>query len=72
MKWIVVVLFGFLQFSQANAVESYNIPPYIRFALDREGSSSPLVYYFSPPDTAQDYPILLLCEGSSSKGALSV
>lgn len=50
--------------------EEYNIPPSIRFTLDREGSTSPLVYYFSPPDTAQNYPILLLCEGSSNKGDL--
>ena len=46
---------------------TYNIRPSVRFTLDREGSASPLVYYFSKPDAAQDYPILVLCEGSSSK-----
>ena len=70
MKWIVAILFAFIQLSKASAAESYNIPSSIRFTLDRDGSASPLVYYFSIPDTAQDYPILLLCEGSSSKGDL--
>lgn len=70
MKWILAVLFGFIHFSQAGAIESYDIPSSIRFTLDREGSSSPLVYYFGQPDPPDSYPILFLCEGSSSKGAL--
>lgn len=38
-----------------------------RFTLERKESSSPLVYYFSIPDT-QSYPILVLCDGSEVQG----
>ena len=62
MKWIVFFLFGLIC-----TVESYEIPSSIRFTLDREESSSPLVYYFSPLEATQNYPIVILCEGSSSK-----
>ncbi|MBA3239485.1 MAG: hypothetical protein H0T62_14240 [Parachlamydiaceae bacterium] len=57
-----------LSFSTSLKAEEYNIPSSIRFTIEREENALPIVYYFSPPDTAQDYPILLLCEGSSSKG----
>lgn len=49
--------------------EEYNISPSIRFTIDREENVLPIVYYFSPPDAInREYPILVLCEGSSSKG----
>lgn len=53
-------------FVEAN---QYNIPPAIRFTIERE-EGTPIVYYFTPPDISSDdsYPILILCEGSSSKG----
>lgn len=57
-----------LTFFMSLKADEYNIPPSIRFTIDREENALPIVYYFTPPDAAQDYPILLLCEGSSSKG----
>lgn len=48
-------------------VEEYDAST--RFTLEKENSTSPIVYYFSTPDTAdKPYPILVLCEGSTSKG----
>ena len=44
----------------------YDIPPEVRFTLNREEGSSPIVYYFSKPKEAETYPILILCEGSSN------
>jgi pimeloyl-ACP methyl ester carboxylesterase len=58
-----------LSFLHVLNCDEYNIPPSIRFTIEREESASPIVYYFSPPDTySRGYPILILCEGSSSKG----
>lgn len=56
-------------FSQAKAAE-YDIPPSIRFTLDREECSTPIIYYFSTPDAApgKTYPIFIICDGSVSKG----
>ncbi len=52
---------------QVNAAE-YDIPPSIRFTLDREESPSPIVYYFSSPDASETtYPIFIICDGSESK-----
>jgi pimeloyl-ACP methyl ester carboxylesterase len=49
----------------------YTIPVNIRFTLERECCFPPIVYYFTKPDiTNKTYPILILCEGSSSKGEL--
>lgn len=49
--------------------DQYNIPSSIRFTLERENNESPIVYYFSHPEAIdKSYPILVLCEGSSSKG----
>ncbi len=56
-------------FSQVDAAE-YDIPPSIRFTLERRESSSPIVYYFSPPDAYdKTYPIFLICDGSERKGS---
>ncbi len=63
----------FIQFFPLSipASEAYDIPPSIRFTLDRANSRSPLVYYFSQPKMLdKTYPILVLCEGSSGKGHL--
>lgn len=71
MKLGFKILFVFFVFGVVNAqADEYNIPPSIRFTLARSGATSPLVYYFSPPDAVESYPILFLCEGSSSKGSL--
>jgi len=47
----------------------YNIPPSIRFTIERENNNeSSIVYYFSSPNAVDEsYPILVLCEGSTSK-----
>lgn len=60
---LLLTLFGSLSLSASNFI----IPPSIRFALEREGSDTPLVYYFDQPD-AENYPILILCEGSNMRG----
>lgn len=53
-----------------DAVE-YDIPSSIRFTCDRKDTSSEIVYYFKKPVISTDnYPILILCEGSSLKGDL--
>lgn len=70
MKRIILILLFIISLGSIANAANYDISPPIRFTLDREESISPLVYYFSPPHTAQDYPILVLCEGSSSKGNL--
>lgn len=64
-------LFLFLSiFSDCKAAE-YDIPPSIRFTCSREDTPSEIVYYFKKPMVSVDnYPILILCEGSSSKGGL--
>jgi hypothetical protein len=50
----------------------FEIPPSIRFTLDREPSTSPIIYYFSKPDLIDtSYPILIICDGSLSKGNLT-
>ncbi len=55
-------------FVQIDATE-YDIPQSIRFTLEREESSSSIVYYFSPPDAIEKpYPIFIICDGSESKG----
>lgn len=55
-------------FVQIDATE-YDIPQSIRFTLEREESSSPIVYYFSQPDAIEKpYPIFIICDGSESKG----
>ena len=67
----ILFFFCFLGSIGLQAAE-YNIPPSIRFALDRPGTESSLVYYFSKPDSIDHaYPILILCEGSASKGDLT-
>ncbi|MBA2726896.1 MAG: hypothetical protein H0U49_01820, partial [Parachlamydiaceae bacterium] len=58
-----------LTFSSSLKADEYNIPPSICFTIDGEENALPIVYYFSNPDTIdRTYPILILCEGSSSKG----
>lgn len=40
----------------------------IRYSVERDQSSCPIVYYFAPPIEARNsYPILLLCDGSLQK-----
>jgi alpha-beta hydrolase superfamily lysophospholipase len=57
-------------FSDCKAAE-YDIPSSIRFTCDRQDTSSEIVYYFKKPVISTDnYPILILCEGSSLKGDL--
>lgn len=60
-------VFGFFGTLCAQADE-YNIPSSIRFTLNRPETDFPIVYYFSKP--AGTYPILILCDGSDSKGNL--
>lgn len=64
-----LLLFIIAVFSQIEATE-YDITPSIRFTLEREESSSPIIYYFSTPDGASKaYPIFIICDGSESKGS---
>jgi pimeloyl-ACP methyl ester carboxylesterase len=68
-RWIACFFVIIAIYVQANAAE-YDIHPSIRFTLERKESSSPIVYYFSLPDVAeQSYPILIICDGSESKGS---
>lgn len=68
-RWIAYFFVIIATCVQSNAA-GYDIPPSIRFTLEREDSSSPIVYYFSLPDAAeQPYPILIMCDGSESKGS---
>ena len=70
--YVFIIFFSFLlTFSISLKAEKYDIPSSIRFTAQREENASPIVYYFSPPTTInKTYPILILCEGSSSKGDL--
>lgn len=68
-RWIACLLAIIVICAQAHEA-GYNIPPSIRFTLEREKSSSPIVYYFSPPDAVdKPYPILIICDGSESFGS---
>jgi hypothetical protein len=61
---LFVLIFGRCQM---NATE-YNIPPSIRYSLDREESSSPIIYYFFEPNNSlKTYPIFIICDGSDIK-----
>lgn len=65
----LISLFFIVICALANAAE-YDIPPSIRFTLEREESFPPIVYYFSPPDTSnKPFPIFIICDGSESKGS---
>lgn len=67
MARFVFLLFGVLRIAGLWAAE-YDIPAALRFTLERGEGDSPIVYYFSVPETTDEsYPILLLCEGSSSE-----
>ena len=69
--FIFSILCTFYWNAKAEAAD-YNIPPSIRFTLDREPRTSPIVYYFSKPDPIQTpYPILIICDGSLSKNNLT-
>lgn len=74
MTGIFSMLFGVLWLFCGEiqaVVASPDISSSLRFTLDRQPGASPLVYYFSSPDCADRvYPILVLCEGSSSRGNL--
>lgn len=51
---------------------NYEIPPEIRFTCSRENSASEIVYYFNKPSISPDnYPILILCDGSSNEENLT-
>lgn len=71
MKRFALLLLIIVAFSQAQATE-YDIPPSLRFTLEREDSAPPLIYYFSTPEgAAKTYPIFIICDGSESKGSES-
>ncbi|MEI8366164.1 MAG: hypothetical protein WCF65_07070 [Parachlamydiaceae bacterium] len=65
----LLIFFGaLLVFPLSAKAAQYNIPSSIRFTIERENNEPPIVYYFSHPDVIdKSYPILVLCEGSSSK-----
>lgn len=64
-SWIVLGLF-FPMWVEAANYEKYAAA---RYTVDRGERESPIVYYFTPPEhETSSYPILVLCEGSSSKG----
>lgn len=66
---LLVFVGALLVFPLSAKADQYNIPPSIRFTVERENNESSIVYYFSPPDSIdKSYPILVLCEGSTSKG----
>lgn len=48
-RLLALLLLIIAAFSQSEAAE-YDIPPSIRFTLDREEGFTPIIYYFSTPD----------------------
>ncbi len=65
--FFVFIAFVVLFELKADAV-NWDIPSHVRIELARERGASPLVYYFSKPELAEKpYPILILCDGSTSK-----
>ena len=69
--FFLTLLIGILFVGNAIEAVDYDIPPSIRFTSSREDASSEIVYYFKKPvGSLENYPILILCEGSSSKGGL--
>lgn len=64
-------LIGISYISHPVQAAEYDIPSSIRFTCDRKDTASEIVYYFKKPViSAENYPILILCEGSSLKGDL--
>lgn len=63
------LVFSFLPFFFCFVeADQHTIPSSMRFTIEREEGALPIVYYFTPPDVnSESYPILVLCEGSSSK-----
>jgi hypothetical protein len=71
MKHIIFYLVAIISLGLNIEAAGYDISPSLRFTLERENRASPLVYYFTSPDVSnQSYPILVLCDGSDSKGNL--
>lgn len=65
--WISLLALSSL-FVPIDAAER-DIPQSIRFTLEREESSFPIVYYFSLPDVIdKPYPIFIICDGSEVRG----
>jgi pimeloyl-ACP methyl ester carboxylesterase len=64
MKGLMIFVFAVISvWGQVEANAS------LRFALEREEGSSPIIYYFSPPEVFEDtYPIFIICDGSESIG----
>ncbi len=68
-KFLITILI-LIFFIDCKATE-YDIPLSIRFTCHRENASSEIVYYFKSPDLNPNYPILILCGGSSSKESIA-
>jgi hypothetical protein len=68
-KKLLVLISLLLIFPTFLKATEYNIPPSIRFTIERGENATPIVYYFSRPENINKaYPILVLCDGSTSKG----
>jgi hypothetical protein len=66
---LLIFVGALLAFPLSAKAGQYNIPPSIRFTIERENNDPPIVYYFSSPNAIDEsYPILVLCEGSTGKG----
>jgi len=59
------------KFTSSNQLPTYSIPQSARFTAPRlNAQEPPIIYYFSRPK-AEEYPIALLCTGSSSEDSIS-
>ena len=66
----IYTLLLFAQYCDCNGTE-YEIPSSLRFTCSRGDVDSEIVYYYKKPaETVESFPILILCDGSSTKGAL--
>lgn len=73
MKWIRAILLSITTVCSHVHANEPGIPHPNRFTLEREEESFlPIIYYFSAPDEViSTYPILIICDGSLSKGNLT-
>ena len=71
VRWMLNMLLGWmawLLFSVDLVASPVSYP--IHYMLDREEGEAPIIYYFSEPEEIHHpYPILVLCDGSESKGS---
>lgn len=71
-RWLSGCILWVLCLSFKIEASDFDVLPAIRFTLERESGASPIVYYLTKPDLINTpYPILIVCDGSLSKGHLT-